>query len=125
MSDPASIRAQRAPRRLSSRATAHPTAPAPTTATSKGPSGAEPSRSETLTAAESIQAGATGLGSSVGQVDGDEGEVERDDQGAVEAARAPRPGEQQEGDDRHPGEPAQVELDQAGGPAEPDDQGRE
>ena len=45
-SGPASSSAQRAPRRVSSRATAQPTAPAPTTATSKGPSGAGPSRSE-------------------------------------------------------------------------------
>src|SRR3954453_8368146 len=42
MSGPASIRAQRAPLRLSSRATAQPTAPAPITATSKGPVGAGP-----------------------------------------------------------------------------------
>src|SRR6476659_11199592 len=43
-SGPASTRTQRAPWRVSSRATAQPTAPAPTTATSKGPSGAGPSR---------------------------------------------------------------------------------
>src|SRR5262249_19121023 len=41
----ASTSAHEAPRRVSSRATAQPTTPAPTIATSNGPSGAGPSRS--------------------------------------------------------------------------------
>ncbi len=42
---PASTRTQVAPRRVSSRAIAEPTTPAPTTATSKGPDASGPLRS--------------------------------------------------------------------------------